>query len=81
MKIIVTETLQHIAAISNPHMKALNEAITAEYPEHPDAMYTVALAFQFGVLLKALDPADRPDAIDLSNSLLTQIGYRLDVVS
>jgi hypothetical protein len=80
---ITLETVNHLAALSNPHMKAINDAITAAYPEHPDAMYTAALAFHLCTLLNALDPADRPDAVKLINEFLTNthLGYRLQPVT
>jgi hypothetical protein len=44
-------------------------------------MYTVAIAFNLITLLQALNPADRPAAVDLLNQLLTKIGYRLTALS
>ena len=64
-------------------MKAINDAITAAYPEHPDAMYAAALGFHLGVLLNALNPADRPDAVAMINGFLANghLGYRLQPVT
>jgi hypothetical protein len=78
-------------------MKAINDAVTAAYPEHPDAMYTAALAFHLCTLLSALDPADgravfphpaftkthRPDAVAVINGFLAnaRLGYRLQPVT
>ena len=78
---LTVEMLQRIAALTNPHMKAVNDDITAAFPDHPDAMYTVAMAFNLMTLLQALNPADRPAAVDLLNQLLTKVGYRLTVLS
>jgi hypothetical protein len=76
---ITLETVTHLAALSNPHMKAINDAVTAAYPEHPDVMYTAALAFHLCTLLDALNPADRPDAVAMINDFLANadLGYRL----
>ena len=76
---ITIETMKHLAALSLPHMKAINDAITAAYPEHPDAMYAAALGFHLGVLLNALNPADRPDAVAMINGFLAsaRLDYRL----
>jgi len=75
--------VERIAALSNPHMKAINDAVSAAYPDHPDAMYTVALAFHFSTLLNALNPVDRPAAVDLINQFLAQakLGYRISALS
>ena len=78
---ITTEMLQRITTLSNPHMKAINDAITAAFPEHPDAMYTAALAFHLFTLLDNLNPANRPAAIDLINSFLARLRYRLSALS
>ena len=82
-RVITQEILERIAALSNPHMKAINDAVTAAYPNDPDAMYTLALAFHLATLLSALDPADRPAAVDLINGFLakSKLGYRLNVLS
>lgn len=73
------QLMQRIAALSNPHMKSMNDAVTDAFPDdNPDQMYTIALAFQLGVLLNALNPADRPQAVETINSLLAEVGrYRL----
>jgi hypothetical protein len=73
------QLLERIAALSNPHMKAINDAVTAAFPDNnPDQMYTLAFAFQLGVLLNALNDADRPHAVDTINLLLAKTsGYRL----
>jgi hypothetical protein len=80
-RVLAIEILQRIAALTNPHMKAVNDDITAAFPDHPDAMYTIAIAFNLITLLQALNPADRPAAVDLLNQLLTKIGYRLTALS
>lgn len=79
--IITAETIERIAALSTPHMKAVNDAITAAFPDHPDAMYTVALAFQLCVLLQTLNSANRSSAIHLINGFLAKLGYRLSALS
>jgi hypothetical protein len=73
------DTLERIANLSNPHMKAMNEAITAAYPDNPDGMYTLAFAFQLGVVLQTMGPEVRPAVADLINHLLAKshIGYKL----
>jgi hypothetical protein len=79
--ILTVETLQRITALTNPHMKAVNDDIAAAFPDCPDAMYTVAMALNLLTLLQALNPDDRPAAVDLFNQLLTKIGYRLNALS
>lgn len=81
--VLSQKTIEHIAALSNPHMRAINDAVTAAYPDHPDAMYTVALTFQLVTLLSALDPVDRSAAVELINEFLalSSLGYRLTALS
>src|SRR5262249_39607837 len=74
---LTVEMLERVVTLTTPHMKTLNDDIAAAFPEHPDAMYTVAMAVNLMTLLQALHPADRPAAIDLLNQLLTKSGYRL----
>jgi hypothetical protein len=71
--------LQLLADISNPHMKALNDDITAEYPDFPDEAFTGAFALQLGVLLASLSDDNRPHAVKLINDFLANagVGYRL----
>jgi hypothetical protein len=73
------QLLKHIDALSSPHMRAINEAVTAAFPDNnPDQMYTLALAFELGVLLHGLTDSDRPPAVETINALLASIGgYRL----
>lgn len=80
-KLITLETLQQVSDLSTPHMRAMNDAITEAFPEHPDAMFTVGLTFSLCVLLDSLNPTDRPHAIDLINQLLGQRGYRLSAAN
>jgi hypothetical protein len=35
--------IKHIAKITTPHFKAVNEEITEAYPEQPDMAYTLAI--------------------------------------
>ena len=80
--IIDEEMLEKIAALSNPHMKAINDAVTAAFPDQPDEMYTLALAFQLVTLLDALHSDDRSNAVNLINALLVRLGgYRLSALS
>ena len=76
---LTLETLNLIADVATPHMKAISEDLTAEYPDDPDAAYTAMLAFQLCTLLNALKPSVRPQAVDLINDLLVkfQTGYKL----
>jgi hypothetical protein len=73
------ELMERIAALSNPHMRAINDAVTAAFPDHhPDQIYTLALAFHLGVLLNALNETDRPHAVNTINSLLAKTSaYKL----
>jgi hypothetical protein len=44
------QLLERIAALAEPHAKALNEAIASAFPDDdPDRMRTIALASQLGV--------------------------------
>jgi hypothetical protein len=47
-------------------MRALNEAVTAAFPDAPDEMYTAALGFGLATLFFSLDQAERPSASILS---------------
>jgi len=71
------DRLDHIAQITAPHIKAMNEAIAASYPDCPDEVYGVAATFYLGTLLLNLRPEDRPAMLGLINRNLTEIGYRL----
>ena len=67
---LTLETLKQIAEMSSPHMKAINEAVTATWPDDPADMYTVALGFHLCALLTALsDPGIRQNAVDTINWL------------
>lgn len=72
-------TLTLIADISTPHMKAINEAVTAAFPNDSDAAYTLALGVQLSALLYVLDPTVRPKAVEAINRLLekNRSGYKL----
>jgi hypothetical protein len=75
---LTMEMIERITTLANPHMKALNDDVTAAFP---NAMYTAALALNLIILLHALDPEDRPDAVHLINQFLVKAGYRLDALS
>ena len=79
MTTINMELMQQISDLTTPHMKAVNDAVTEAFPEQdPDAVYTSALGFHLCVLIQSLNPTDRPQAIDLLNSMLTEmVNYRL----
>ena len=47
---ITPAMLQQISELTVPHMKAVNNAVAAAFPEdHSDAMYTIALAFHLAL--------------------------------
>jgi hypothetical protein len=73
--------VQHIAEITNPHLKAINEDITEAYPEQPDMAYTLAIGFAVAVLLNALKPEKRASAVDGINVLTRFTGYALTPVT
>jgi hypothetical protein len=78
LRMYTMELLQQIVELTTPHMKAVNDAVTEAFPDqNPDAMYTVALGFHLGSLIRALDPDEVPRAVDLLNSLLIQVNYRI----
>jgi hypothetical protein len=54
--VLDTEMLSLVADVSNPYMKSINEALTAEYPDDADAAYTVD-----GI--SALRLAQRPQSV------------------
>ena len=72
-------TLTLLADISTPHMKAINEAVAAAFPDDPDAACTLALGIQLSALLYVLDPTVRPKAVEAINRLLekNRSGYKL----
>ena len=72
-------TIERITEITAPHLKAINEAIEAAFPDQKDQMVAVAIAFQLCILLQALDPAVRLNAVIIINAVLGKIegGYRL----
>jgi hypothetical protein len=76
-------TLTLIADISTPHMKAINEAVTAAFPNDSDLAYTLALGVQLSALLYVLDPTVRPKAVEAINRLLekNRSGYKLVSIS
>jgi hypothetical protein len=80
--VLDTEMLSLVGDVSNPYMKSINEALTAEYPDDANAAYTVMMAFQVCGLLNALDPSVRPQAVGVFNHLLgkSKLAYRLVVV-
>jgi hypothetical protein len=75
-------TLTLIADISTPHMKAINEAVTAAFPNDSTA-YTLAMGVQLSALLYVLDPTVRPKAVEAINRLLekNRSGYKLVSIS
>ena len=74
-------TLTLLANISTPHMKAINEAVTAAFPDDPDAAYTLALGIQLSALLYVLNPTVRPKAVEVINRLLERNGSGYKVVA
>jgi hypothetical protein len=65
-------TLQHVATVATPHMRAILAAITADFPAQSDAMFTTAIALYLSVLLAELAPERRAREIDHINLFLTQ---------
>ena len=79
---ITTALMEEIAAITTPHLKALNEQITTRWPVAPDMYVTLALGFQLSVLLANLsDPTDRMSAVDGINVLVRHTGFALTPVN
>jgi hypothetical protein len=78
MTTLTNADIAQIAELTSPHMKALNDAVSAAFPDHPDEMYTVALAFNLVVLLKAFsNPDERARVVALINEFLAKADYRL----
>jgi hypothetical protein len=79
---VTDDVIRHIAGLTNPHMKALNEDVTEAYPEQPDMAFTLALGFSVSALLNALsDPVERANAVDGINLLVRHCGYALTPVT
>jgi len=78
MPTITKDVLERLSEISNPHMKAINEAVEEAFPNiHPDVTYTAALGFQLLVLLHSANGETRPKTVAIINSLIETIGYQL----
>lgn len=76
------EMIDRLAEVSDPHIMAIYDEFEAAFPNvNPEAIHTAAVAFQLGVLLRALPDDDRPLAVDLINRLLAvmEVGYTLAV--
>jgi hypothetical protein len=73
--------IQHIARITNAHFKAINDDITEAYPEQPDMAYTLAIGYGLSVLLTALKPDERANAVDGINLMARFTGYALTPVT
>jgi hypothetical protein len=70
-------TLQHVATLATPHMRAILNEVTAAFPRQSDAMFTTAIAAYLTALLAELAPAHRAREIDHINLFLTTMGYKL----
>ena len=69
---------ERIADITSPHLKALKEDITKEYPEQPDMAVALAVGFAVSVLLKALStPEEVTTAVEGINAMAQFCGYAL----
>jgi hypothetical protein len=70
--------VQHIAGISTPHLKAMNDDLTSEYPDAPDDAFALAIGNSLATLLASLgDPQERTDVVDSINQLVRMTGYTL----
>jgi hypothetical protein len=49
-------TLQHVATLATPHMRAILNEVTAAFPRQSDAMFTTAIAAYLTALLAELAP-------------------------
>jgi hypothetical protein len=75
---VTDETMQRISNLSNPHLRALNGDITAEFPDMPDMAYTLAMGYAVAVLLNSLsDPAARMNAVNGINIMTRHYGFVL----
>jgi hypothetical protein len=75
--VVTQEMLERISAIMTPHMRVVSDDIAAAFPDSPDRMYAVALTIQFTILLDALPPTGRTDAIGIINQFLSAVDCRL----
>ena len=74
--------IKEINALTTPHLKALNETITARWPVAPDMYVTLAIAWQVSVLLGSLsDPEERLRMVDGINLLTKHTGYAMTPVT
>jgi hypothetical protein len=79
---ITKELMTDIAAITTPHLKRLNEQITAKWPDAPDMHVTLAIGFIVSVLLGALsDPQERMSAADGISAIVRHTGFALTPVT
>jgi hypothetical protein len=62
---VTDAVIQHIARITTPHFKAINDDVTEPYPEQPDMAYTLAIGFGHSVLLSSLGRANAVDGINI----------------
>ena len=81
--VTVTDAMmRHIAEITNPHLKAINDDLTEAYPGQPDMAYTLAIGFGLSVLLTAFsNPTKRANVVDGINLLTRFTGYVLTPVT
>jgi hypothetical protein len=79
---ITRELLHEIAALTNPLLKALNEAVTERWPDAPDMHLTLAIGWGVSVMLGNLsDPSHRQSAVDGINALVRHTGFALTPVT
>jgi hypothetical protein len=76
---VAEQLLKHIATLSDPHAKAINEAVTAAFPKADSRpMHALVLAYQLGILLHAFDRDGGDNPIHTINVILARAGgYKL----
>jgi hypothetical protein len=74
--------IEEISALTNPHLKALNETITERRPVAPDMYVTLALGDAVSVLLGSIsNPEERMRIVDGINLLTKHTGYAMTPVT
>jgi hypothetical protein len=72
---VAEQLLKHIATLSEPHAKAINDAVTAAFPHaDPRPMHALVLAHQLGLLLHAFDRDGGDNPIHTVNVILARAG-------
>ena len=79
---VTRDVIRRISEIEAPHGRALNEDISAEFPDNPDDAYTLAVGFSVATLLGSCgDTVERAHVVDGLNAMVCRTGYALTPVT